>query len=208
MDKVNKDHRPLKDRKHHKSLTGHRTINGITTEQEAFCRAMALGMSVPESLAASGISVTEGTARNWIKKDPKISARIDELTSIATKNAILKTGLDRQYVIERLMKVVDRCMQAEPVLDRKGQPTGEYKFDSSGANAALRMLGDTLGMFKPTEAKPGDEYANLSDDDIARIAAELAAQTGLLEAPARVETPQRSQQVIELQAVPEADRVS
>ena len=69
-------------------------------------------------------------------------------------------------------------MQAEPVLV-KGEPTGEFKFDASGANAALKMLGDTMGLFKPQEEKH-DEFSNLSDADIARIAAGLAAETGLI----------------------------
>ena len=28
------------------------------------------------------------------------------------------------------------------------QPTGDYKFDASGANTALKLLGQTIGMFK------------------------------------------------------------
>ena len=32
------------------------------------------------------------------------------------------------------------CMQAEPVIVG-GEPTGEYKFDSSGANKALELVG-------------------------------------------------------------------
>ena len=35
-------------------------------------------------------------------------------------------------------------MQAEPVLDRKGNPTGEYVFDSTGANKANEFLGKYL----------------------------------------------------------------
>ena len=127
--------------------------------------------------------------------------RINELSAMATRNAILKTGLDREWVISRLMSVVDRCMQTEPVLDKKGEPTGEYGFDAAGANTALRMLGDTMGLFKPAEKKEGDDYANLSDDDLTRIVAELAAQTGLIEIGAGTQAPAGAQQVIEVQAV-------
>lgn len=38
-------------------------------------------------------------------------------------------------------------MQAAPVTDRDGMPTGEYRYDGSVANRALELLGKELGMF-------------------------------------------------------------
>lgn len=52
-----------------------------------------------------------------------------------------------EYVLNSLMEIVDRCKQAEPVLDHEGEPTGEYKFDSGGANRALELLGKHLKLF-------------------------------------------------------------
>jgi hypothetical protein len=153
-------------------------VGRLTIEQEAYCRARALGMDMKESLVASGAKVTISTIRNKWEKMPDVRSRIAELSAIATENAILKSGLDREWVITRLMSVVDRCMQAEPVMIN-GEPSGEFKFDAPGANTALRMLGDTMGLFKPQETKP-DDYANLTDEDIARITAQLAQETGLL----------------------------
>lgn len=176
--------------------------SGLNVHQEAYCRARATGMNMEESVLAIGSPVSVHTARAWERDLQAVRSRIDELSAMATNNAILKTGLDREWVISRLMSVVDRCMQSEPVLDKKGEPTGEFQFDSSGANTALRMLGDTMGLFKPAEKKPEDDYANLSDDDITRIVAELAAQTGLIEIGAGTQTAAGSQQVIEVQALP------
>lgn len=177
---------------------------GLTAPQEAYCRARAMGMGTQEAIDASNARIKVNTAHHWEMKQP-IKDRIAELSSIATKSAILNTGLDRQWVISRLMQVTERCMQAEPVLDRDGRETGEYQFDSAGATRSLHLLGSELGMFKPRDEKPGDEYANLSDDDLARIAGELATEVGLIEALTREETPSRSQQVIEVQAVSKAD---
>lgn len=179
--------------------------SGLTVHQEAYCRARATGMNMEESVLAIGSPVSVHTARAWERELQTVRNRIEELSAMATNNAILKTGLDREWVISRLMQVAERCMQAEPVLDRKGKPTGEYQFDSAGANTALRMLGDTMGLFKPAEKKPEDEYANLSDDDITRIVAELAAQTGLIEIGPGTQAAAGSQQVIEVQAVSKAD---
>lgn len=182
---------------------GARLDNGLTVPQEAYCRARAMGMSMEEAMTAIGSPYTVHTARDWERENPKIRERIQELSNIATKNAIIQTGLDREWVISRLMSVVDRCMQAEPVMV-KGEPTGEFTFDAAGANTALRMLGDTMGLFKPADKKAGDEYAELSDDDIARIVADLAAQTGLIEIGAGTQAPTGSQQIIEVQALPKA----
>lgn len=189
-------------------LNRNRLESGLTAEQEAYCRARAMGMSIEEAVTASDAKVSLYTARKWEHPNTGnklIRQRIEELNAIAQQNAILQSGLNREWVINRLMRVVDRCLQAEPVMDRNGEPTGEYRFDSAGANGALRMLGDTLGLFKPAEKKPEDDYANLSDDDLARIASELAAQAGLSAGIAGAQTPPGHQQVIELQAVPKAD---
>lgn len=176
-----------------------KTPEGLTIHQEAYARARAMGMTLTEAAAACNLSPL--TCRSWDREQPWVGDRINELSAIATSNAIIKTGINREWVITRLMSVVDRCMQAEPVMTGKGEPTGEYKFDASGANQALRMLGDTMGMFKPVEKKD-DDYANLSDADLARIAHELAAQTGLLENRPGIEAPAGSQQVIDVQAIP------
>lgn len=175
--------------------------DGLTVTQEAYCRARAAGMSFDEALVVIGSPVSVNTARKWESQFPAVQKRIADLSNMATKSAIIKTGLDREWVISRLMNVVERCMQAEPVMNKEGENTGTYKFDAAGANTALRMLGDTMGMFKPAEKKPEDEYANLSDEDIARIVGELASQTGLIEIGAGTQAPPRSQQVIEVQAI-------
>ena len=48
-------------------------------------------------------------------------------------------------------------MQATPVLDRHGEPTGAYTFNAAGGNRALELLGRHLGMFQG-DVKIGPEY--------------------------------------------------
>lgn len=59
-----------------------------------------------------------------------------------------KSGISREWVIERFKEVSDRCIQAEPVLDKHGMETGEYRFDSAGVNKATEMLGKIIGIFE------------------------------------------------------------
>lgn len=75
-----------------------------------------------------------------------IKAAVEEkLAEIRKKNEITA-----DWVVDKAKKIIERCMQAEPVYDNEGNPTGEYKFDSSGANGSLKILAKYLGMEKTT----------------------------------------------------------
>lgn len=198
---------PQKGQPQHRDIATF-TEEGLTLTQEAYCRARAMGMTMREARVACGSEVSEKTLKRWERENPQISARIQELSKMASKNAILKTGLDRQWVISRLMTVADRCMQAEEVTDKKGTPTGEYKFDSIGATRALELLGKTLNMFDGGKNALDDAYEHLSDDDLARIAEELAAKTGVLARIARDQQAAGAGQTLEIQALREAEVVS
>ena len=188
LDAIEKQVKPLfqKPKKKAPNTTGVRQRpvglldSNLTVAQEAYARGLSLGMGRSEAAQLAGVQLK--TARGW-EKLPAFSRRLTELTEAITQNSIIKNGLDRSWVISRLMSVTERCMQAEPVLDKNSQPTGEYKFDSAGANRALELLGKTMRMFDAKETAKQDDYAHLSDDEIARIATELAAQTGLLAPP-------------------------
>lgn len=190
-----------------------RLDSGLTVEQEAYCRCRATGMSIDEAIIASGSKVKKVTALNWERPgsasyNRDIVKRINVLAEIASQNAILRTGLNREWVISRYMRIVERCMQAEPVMKMKeGElvETGEFRFDSQGANTALKALGDVIGLFNKKEEKPDDEFENLSDDELARLARELAAQTGILESCESAQESSGQKQIIEIQALPEAD---
>ncbi len=81
-----------------------------------------------------------------------------------------KAGIDKEWIIERFKNISDRCVQAEEVLDKNGNPTGEYRFDSAGANKATEMLGKIIGSFeKDNEQKKVDVNINLSKEKIKQI---------------------------------------
>ena len=52
-----------------------------------------------------------------------------------------KAEVNAAWVLRGLVEVYERCMQHKPVLDKEGNPTGEYRFDSTGANRALEHIG-------------------------------------------------------------------
>lgn len=61
-------------------------------------------------------------------------------------------GVNKAFWLEAIKDVLQKCRQAEPVMEfnyvtKQLEPTGEWKFDSAGANAALRMIGQFLALF-------------------------------------------------------------
>ncbi len=94
------------------------------------------------------------TAYRLLTKDyiqTAIKKRVDD--------RIAALQLDQNFVIKGLIEVYERCMQAEPVLDGEGEPTGEWKFDSKSANKALESLGRHLQMF-PNNVKHSNDPEN------------------------------------------------
>lgn len=59
-----------------------------------------------------------------------------------------KAGISKQWIIERFKEISDRCVQEIEPVTVQGIPTGEFKFDSSGANKATEMLGKIIGVFE------------------------------------------------------------
>jgi phage terminase small subunit len=82
--------------------------------------------------------------------------------------------LDAYWVLKRLRDISDRAMKEEPVLDMKGKPTGEWKFDSGGANKAAELIGKHLGMFKDKVEHTGKDGGPIVVDHLSEITSILA----------------------------------
>jgi hypothetical protein len=88
--------------------------------------------------------------RRLLRK-PEIMQAIDVRLAELSKHSVINA----EYVRSKLKEIVERCMQAVPVMEKvRGEggktelvPTGEFKFDAGNANKALELLGKHLGMF-------------------------------------------------------------
>lgn len=70
------------------------------------------------------------------------------------------SGYTPERICLELIKVYERCMQAEPVTKKGAEGDnvcGEYKFDARGAMKALELLGQSLGVFRPEVRVSADE---------------------------------------------------
>lgn len=125
-------------------------------KHERFAQLVAKGATQAE--AARTVGFSEKSARfqgSRLANDVNVVARIRELTTRVTDQAMTSSGIDRAWVIGKLVQNVERSMQAEPVYDNEGKPTGEYRYEGTVANQALGLIGKEIGMFsgQPNEQK-------------------------------------------------------
>lgn len=181
--------------------------NGLTPQQEAYARARAFGMNQQEAMyfATNGKTTAHGSGSKMEKQYPLVRKRINDLCAEVAERVIESAAVSKAWVTTRLMQVAERCMQAEPVTDREGNNTGEYKFDSAGANRALELLGREMGMFVDRKhVKIENDIETLSDAELTRVTTELAAQLGLAATYAGAQEAAGREQVIALPPVHKA----
>lgn len=65
----------------------------------------------------------------------------------ARQEQFKRTQITADYVLTSIRDTVERCRQAEPVLDREGNETGEYQFQAFAALKGLELLGKNLKLF-------------------------------------------------------------
>jgi phage terminase small subunit len=97
-----------------------------------------------------------------------------------------QSGLSAEWVRRQLREVVERCMQAKPVMKKVGNTyveTGEWEFDSGGANKALEILAKHLGMLKENVTITVEhELTQMSQAELAKRVASILEERKLLDA--------------------------
>lgn len=167
---------------------------GLTDKQERFAQEYVKNGGNASAAyrvvySAKGKESTINRSAKELMDNPTIAARIAGLRAVVTQQAIEEATVDRAWVLSRLKTVTERCLQAAPVLDRKGLPVlvetpeGDlvpaFMFNSMGANRSLELLGKEIGMFveRKEQGRPG-EFADLkgkSEAELEQEARELLA---------------------------------
>ena len=110
----------------------------LTDKQQRFCEEYLIELNATQAAIRAGYSPTSaGTISNENMRKHAILERIAELKAERSK----KLAIDAAWVLEQAVKVHTRCMQEEAVKDADGSTTGEYRFEHSGANKALEIIG-------------------------------------------------------------------
>lgn len=127
------------------------------TDIERFCVLVAAGETYTEAARlAERFEITDGVPTSIaifgqrgakLASKPAVQARIAELRAAAEEQSRAKYAVDRDWVLRKLIDNANRSMQAEPVRDAEGNPTGEYRYDGATANRSLELIGREFGMF-------------------------------------------------------------
>ena len=116
----------------------------LNDRQQRFCEEYVVDLNATQAAIRAGYSEKTAYSKgSALLKKVEVQARVAELKT--DKSA--ETKLTAAYVISGLMDNYNRAMQAEPVLDREGNPTGEYRYEGNVANKALELLGKHLKLF-------------------------------------------------------------
>lgn len=134
-------------------------------KHEAFAQHKAAGETDGKAYELAGYS--PAAVRNvprMMKNNAEIGERIGYLVAqrsaaiqASTQQVIEKVGIDKQWVLERLVRVHERAMQGEParridgtpINDQQGQPI--YRDPNlPAATKALELIGKEIGMFVTT----------------------------------------------------------
>jgi phage terminase small subunit len=116
----------------------------MTAKQQRFIDEYPLDCNATKAAERAGYSVhtaNEQAARLLAK--PEIASAIQARLALLAE----KAGIDNEWIRDQLKENLERSMQARPVLDEKGIPTGEYRYNGAVANKCLELLGRDLGMF-------------------------------------------------------------
>jgi len=74
---------------------------------------------------------------------PYVRAAVDELI----RQVAASCAISRTWILINLVAIYRRASMGEPVVDRRGARTGEWRFDGSTAVKCLELLGNQAGMF-------------------------------------------------------------
>jgi hypothetical protein len=119
------------------------------SKHEHFVQLVAAGETPTKAYTLAGYSEKGAHASaNRLLRNATVQARVTELQKAVSERAVEKASVDRAWVLAQLRENVDRAMQVVEVMDSKGKPTGEFRYEGQVANRALELIGKELGMFR------------------------------------------------------------
>ena len=141
----------------------------LTAKQKRFCDEYMVDLNATKAALRAGYSEKSAAFLGYqLLQKTLVAQEIQNLQANAEK----RTQISADWVLRNLKEVAQRCMMAVPVVERNDrgewEPIGEWRFEHSGANKALELLGRHLGLFNDKVTHQFD-FTNKSDDELLRI---------------------------------------
>lgn len=136
-------------------------MSNLTRKQALFVEEYLCDLNATQAAIRAGYSArTADRQGHRLLRNAEVEAAVEAAMGARLENSQLSAA----WTLDQLREVVERCMEARPILDRAGKPTGVYHFNSTGACRALELIGRHLGMF--TDRLQIDPIRNMSDEEL------------------------------------------
>ena len=141
-------------------------MSKLTQKQSAFVREYVIDYNGARAAERAGYSKkTAAVQASKLLKQEKVLEAIKE----HQKELIDSQCLTEEKVISQLQNILDRSLQATPVMEwdystHEYKESGLYQFDAKGALKALELLGKHLGMFEKKDNTDKDIKIEVSDE--------------------------------------------
>ncbi len=146
----------------------------MTPKQEAFAREYLIDLNATQAAIRAGYSAktAEQQGHQLLKKTSVAKAIREGRVARAER-----TEISADYVLTTITETIERCRQAKPVLDRKGDPVmvetehGDivpaYTFDSTAVLKGAELLGKHLKLFTDRVEHSGELSISVLPEDAA-----------------------------------------
>ena len=117
----------------------------LNEKQKQFCEEYIIDLNGTQAAIRAGYS--KKTARA-IANELLTKLDIQEYICKLKNKRSERVKYSQDELMRDILEVKNRCLQANPVLDKEGNETGIWKFDSNGVNKALDMLAKHVGFYE------------------------------------------------------------
>lgn len=117
----------------------------MNDKQKQFCEEYIIDLNGTQAAIRAGYS--KKTARA-IANELLTKLDIQEYIQKIKNKRSERVKYSQDELMRDILEVKNRCLQANPVLDKEGNEIGVWKFDSNGANKALDMLAKHVGFYE------------------------------------------------------------
>lgn len=115
----------------------------LSPKMKMFCEEYLIDLNGAQAAIRAGYS--KHTAKEIASQNLTKPAVMKYLQSRINKRSE-RTQVTADYVLNGIKDVVERCVQATPVIE-DGKPTGEYTFEANPALKGYELLGKHLKLF-------------------------------------------------------------
>ena len=116
----------------------------LSPKQKRFCEEYLVDLNATKSAERSGYSLKTAYSQGQrLLKNVEIQKNLSKVQEKRQE----RVEISQDYVLKTIFDTIQRCNQAEAVVDKTGAPTGEYRFDSTAVLKGAELLGKHLAMF-------------------------------------------------------------